>query len=457
MTACTRAPKKLANVHVREPMTDLGNHKNFRSFIHDDFKSKPQGPLPLRMLDHEVQPCSVPKNWDIIVYSPPLHLHVAPPQSSPVVAATRSDVIEHESPLANIEQICLIPTGWMAPPYVVPRPLSVAVFNLEVQPCPIHKNWNIIVYTPPLHLHVAPPQSSPAVAAIRTDIIVDEAPLVNIVQLSPAEWMAPPHMVPWLLSVAMLDQEVQPCIHKKWDAMMDIIVCTPPVNLHMAPLDREVMCKETIVTDTAVCMLTEGPSSGEASPASSSGGANALQLALSLESQTDEDAPQLASQFYSSAPRIEVHPEVSCAGVDGDGELAGACVSEDNSGCICLSNEPSPDDLNTHSSRSERGQCTPSASCSVASTIPSSPSRTIKMRPENRPRTFVEVVSRSIATHVTVTAINPATGAHTTKVAQGGRAVGAAAAVAPMSAHTTTTTRPRTWADVVKTASQVVA
>ncbi|KAG1677251.1 hypothetical protein FOA52_013450 [Chlamydomonas sp. UWO 241] len=522
MTASARASKKLANVHVRAPIAVLGNHNHFRSFIRDDFNSKPRGPLPLRMLDHEVQPCPIHKNWDIIVYSPPLHLHAALPQSSPAVAAIHTDVIEHEVPLACIEQICLIltgwmalpyvvprllfmavvnqevqpcpihknwdiivytppphlhvappqsspavtairtdvieheaplvnivqlcPTGWMAPPYVVPRPLSVVVLNQEMQPCLIHKNWDIIVYMPPLHLHVAPPRSSPAVAANRTDIIVDEAPLVNIVQLSPAEWMAPPYVVPRPLSVAMLDQEVQPCLIQKKHTKMDIILCTPPVNLHMAPLDHKVMCKDTIVTDAAVCILTDGPSSGEASPASSSGGADALQLALSMESQTDEDAPQLASQFYTSAPQIEVHPEVSCAGVKGDGELMDVSVSEDSSGCICLSNEPSPDDLNTHSSRSESGQCTPSVSCSMASTIPSSPARTIKMRPENRPRTFAEVVSGRIATHVTVTAVNLATGARTTKVAQGERAVEATAAVAPMSSHTTTTTttRPRT-------------
>ncbi|KAG1677225.1 hypothetical protein FOA52_013423 [Chlamydomonas sp. UWO 241] len=419
MTASARAPKKLANVHVREPMTVLGNHKNFRSFIRDDFNSKPRGPLPLRMLDHEVKPCPVPKNWDIIVYTPPPHLHVAPPQSSPAVAAIRTDVIEDEAPLVNIVQICPLPIGWMAPLYAVPRPLSVAVLNQEAQPCPIHKNWDIIVYTPPLHLHVAPPQSPPAVAAIRTDVIEDEAPLVNInwdiivytpllhlyvappqsppsvaairtdviedeapliniVQICPLPtgWMAPLYAVPRPLPVAMLNQEAQPCpIHKN----LNVIVYTQLLHLHAAPLDQEMRCSE-----------------------------------LSVESQTDADEPQLASQFYPSAPRIELHPEVSCTGVEGDGELAGARVSRDSSSSSFQSNESSIDDSITQSSCSEGGQCTPSASCSVASTILSSPSRTIKMRPENRPRTFAEVVSCRIATHVTVTAINPATGAHTT-------------------------------------------
>ncbi|KAG1677245.1 hypothetical protein FOA52_013444 [Chlamydomonas sp. UWO 241] len=460
-------------------------------------------PLSVMVFNQEVQPCRIHKNWDIIVYAPPLHLHVTPPQSSPVVAAIRTDVIVDEAPLVNIAQ--LSPTEWMAPPYVVPRPLSMVVIDQEGQPCPIHKNWDIIVYSPPLHLHVAPPQSSPAVAAIRTDIIVDEAPLVNIVQLSPAEWMAPPYVVPRPLSVSVIDQELPPCRIPKKHTKMDIIVYKPQLCLHVVPFDQEVMCKDTIVIDAAVCILTDGPSSKEALPTSSSGGAvDALQRALFLESRTDEDTPQLASQFDSSAPRIEVHLESRCAGVESDGELVGARVSEDSSGCIFLSNEPSVDDLNTHSSRSESGQCTPSASCSVASTIPSSPLLTIKMRPKNCPRMFAEVVSGRSATHVTVaatnpatgahtatvpssharsigmrpenrprkfaevvsgcilmckavTTVNPATGAHTTKVAQGGRAVGAAAAVAPMSAHTTTTTRPRTWADVVKAASQVVA
>ncbi|KAG1680818.1 hypothetical protein FOA52_008151 [Chlamydomonas sp. UWO 241] len=191
-------------------------------------------PLSVAVLNQEVQPCPINKNWDIIVYSPPLHLHVALPHFSPAVAAIRTEVIKDEAPLVNIVQVYPVPTGWMAPPYAVPRPLSVAVLNQEVQPCPINKNWDIIVYSPPLHLHVALPHFSPAVAAIRTEVIKDEAPLVNIVQVYPVPtgWMAPPYAVPRPLSVAVLNQEVQPCpIHKNWD----IIVYSPPLHLHVAP------------------------------------------------------------------------------------------------------------------------------------------------------------------------------------------------------------------------------
>ncbi|KAG1655053.1 hypothetical protein FOA52_009716 [Chlamydomonas sp. UWO 241] len=85
-----------------------------------------------------------------------------------------------------------------------------------------------------------------------------------------------------------------------------------------------------------------------------------------------------------------------------------------------------------------------------AATVPSSHARSVETRPENRPRTFAEVVSGGIATHVALTAVDAAKGAHTARVAQGGRALGAAAAaVALMSGHSATT-RPRSWADVVK-------
>jgi hypothetical protein len=350
------------------------------------------------MLDQEVQPCPILKRQDIIVYAPPQY----PP--SPAAAAMRTDleVIAEAAQLVKIVLLCPIPSEWMAPPYVVPWPLSVAVLDQEVQPCPILKKWDIIVYAPPLCLHVAPPQS-PAIAAIRTDleVIVDKA-----------------------------------------------------------PLNQEVMYKDTIITNVPVCVLTDAPSSGETSPASSSGGAaDALQPAFSLENQTDVDIPRLASEFYSSqcAPvrhgvtsRIEVRPDFSCFSVEGGCDQAGACASCDRSGYFCQSYEPSDDDLNTTSSCSEDGECAPSASCSVASTIPSSHARWIEMRPETRVRTFAEVVSGGIATRVAVTAVNPATSTHTTMVAQGGHTVGAAAAaVAPTSAHTTTT-RPCTWADVVK-------
>jgi hypothetical protein len=362
--------------------------------------------------------------------------------------------------------------------------------------------WAIVVYAPQPHFF-------PTTAPIRTDIIVcEEEPLFHRVQLCPIlterTITALLYVVPWPLSVAMLAQEVdEPCplINK-----LQIIVYTPTLFRHEAPLDQEVLRKDTIVADMPVSVM-DTPSSREASPGSSSGGsADALQLALSSESEVDV----LASQLYSSecapehcmASRIEVRPDFSCASMEGGGDQEGARVSCDSSGYSCLFNEPSADDLNTHSCGSEGGECSLPAPCIVASTIPSSPARSIEMCPEHRPRTFAEVVSGGVATRAAVTAVNPATSAHAatapssparsiemrpehrlrtfaevvsggvatcvavtavnpaksaraTMVAKGGCSVGtaaaaaAAAAVAPTGAHTTTT-RPRTWADVVK-------
>jgi hypothetical protein len=400
-------------------------------------------PLSVAMINVAVQPC--PKKWDIIVYVPPRFL------TSPAVAAIRTDleVIEDEAPLVEIVPLYPIPTKWTAPSCGVPWPLSVAMINKEEQPCP--KKWDIIVYVPPRFL------TSPAVAAIRTDleVIEDEAPLVEIVPIYPipTKWMAPSCGVPWPLSVAMIDEEEQPC-PKKWD----IIVYVPPTCLHVAPpqlspavaairtevvvdeapLSQEVICKDTTITNAAVCVLTDAPSSGETSPASSSGGAaDALQLDLCLESQMDVDIPFMASHFYSSqcvcapvrrgvASRIEVRPEFSCASVEGCCDQAGAHASGDSSGYIYQSDESIDDDLHTTSSCSEDGECAPSASCSGASTTSRSHAQWIKMRPEYRLRTFAEVVSGCIATHLAVTVVDPTTSAHTF------------------------TARPRTWAEVVK-------
>jgi hypothetical protein len=93
--------------------------------------------------------------------------------ASPAVAAIRTDleVIEDEAPLVEIVPIYPITKVDVAPSCGVPWPLSVAMID-EESPAP---KWDIIVYVPPTCLRGAA-AVSPAVAAIRTGVVVDEAP-----------------------------------------------------------------------------------------------------------------------------------------------------------------------------------------------------------------------------------------------------------------------------------------
>ncbi|KAG1665410.1 hypothetical protein FOA52_005752 [Chlamydomonas sp. UWO 241] len=378
--------------------------------------------------------CSIPTESEIVVCA-------APPQSFPAPICT--DIIVYEAPRVHLLPLCSILTesaitACAASPQPFPAPICIDIIVYEAPRvfllplCSILTESAIIVCAAPPQLFTAPictdiivnktprvylvplcsiptesaiivcaalPQSFPA--PIYTDIIMYEAPHVYQVLRRPTEsaiimCATPPQSFPLPICTDSIVYEV-PLVYQVLRRPTEsvIIASVAPLDLLVASLDQEVLCKDTIVTDATVCVLDDAPFSGEASPNGSIGGAaDVLQLAVFPESDMNMD--------QTSTP------------VPGDG-----------SGYIYQSNESSAVNLHMTSSCSERGECAPSAPRIVASTIPISHARSIEMRPESRPRTFAEVVSGRVATHVAVTVavtvVNPATGASTAMVALGGR------------------------------------